>query len=113
MTVFDSLLNHDFRHYRRQRTSDGQGGWTIEPVLQPATIRGRIRPASSEEREVAAQEQRQISHVFYCRPEAGVKRGDRVEVGNLLVDVDAIREPSKAGHHLECDCLERQKEEAA
>lgn len=110
MSAFESLLNHTFTIMRRERTSDGQGGWTITYV-EIGSAEGRIRPASSGEREVAAQEQRQISHVLYVA--AGgtdIARGDLVIGGQLTVDVQGIREPSQAGHHLEIDCLETQRE---
>lgn len=114
MTVFESLLNNTFSHYRRRRTSDGQGGWSIDYPLQ-GTVEGRIRPASSSEREVAMAEERDISHVFYCAADEDVQRGDRLVATSssgrtLTVEVDAVREPSLAGEHLECDCQERQVE---
>lgn len=119
MTVFTSLLNNDFTHWRRRRTPDGQGGWVIDyPDELAKTVRGRIRPASSREREVAASEEREVTHVFYCQASADVRRGDRLQATSpgsdyvLTVEVDALREPSLAGEHLEFDCNERQQEVA-
>jgi SPP1 family predicted phage head-tail adaptor len=109
IAVFESLLNHDCSVSRRRRTSDGQGGWSKDYV-PIGTLRGRIRPASSAEREQAMLEQRQITHVFYCLASEDVVRGDRLIVEDLTVDIDALREPSKAGHHYEFDALERQFE---
>jgi len=109
MTVFASLLNNTFAHSRRRRTPDGQGGWAIDYVAL-GTIQGRIRPATSVEREQAALEQRQITHVFYCLAGEDVSRGDRLTLDSLTVDVDGVREPSKAGEHYEIDCLEIQVE---
>lgn len=114
MTVFESLLNNDFAHSRRRRTPDGQGGWALDYVSQ-GTVRGRIRPANSTERDVARAEGRDVTHVFYCLADAGVRRGDRLQAASsggytLVVDVDALREPSLAGEHQEFDCLERQAE---
>jgi head-tail adaptor len=111
MSVFTSLLNHTFTVSRRRRTPDGQGGWAIDYVAL-GTIQGRIRPATSVEREQAALEQRQITHVFYCLASETIARGDRLTVGDLVVDVEGIREPSKAGEHLEVDCLEIQQEQS-
>ena len=111
MTVFESLLNNDFLVERRRRTSDGQGGWSIDYV-EIGTVSGRIRPASSREREIAALEERQITHVLYVVAGTDIVRGDRVTVANLVVEVEAIREPSKAGEHLEIDCNERQQEQS-
>jgi SPP1 family predicted phage head-tail adaptor len=109
MTVFESLLNHEFAHLVRRRTSDGQGGWAIDYVSL-APVQGRMRPASSTERERAAQENHQITHIFYCLAGESVARGDRLGYGGLLVDVVGVREPSLAGEHLEIDCEERQQE---
>lgn len=110
MSVFQSLLNHNYTISRRDRISDGQGGWIIVYV-ELATVRGRMRPASSEERQVAAQEGRRISHVLYVDAETDIARGDQVEGAGLVVDVVGVREPSRAGHHLEVDCWERQQEQ--
>jgi SPP1 family predicted phage head-tail adaptor len=112
LIVFQSLLNNDVAIERRQRTPDGQGGWAIG-YLAGDTVRGRIRPASSSEREVAQLEERQITHVLYVLAGTDIERGDRVTVGDLVVEVEAIREPSKAGEHLEIDCRERQVEVAS
>jgi len=111
MTVFESLLNHDFIHTGRRRTPDGQGGWPIDEIeLEP--VRGRIRPVSSSEREVAMLEERVITHVFYCLASEDIVRGDHLSYGGLIVEVEGIREPSKAGEHLEIDCRERQPEQS-
>lgn len=109
MAVFQSLLNHEFSVSRLSRVSDGQGGWT-ESLVPAGTLRGRMRPASSQEREAAALAERQISHVLYTLAGADIQRGDTVTLGALSVQVDAIREPSQAQEHIEVDCLERQVE---
>lgn len=109
--TFESLLNNIFTIYRRTRTSDGQGGWTIT-YSEVEDAEGRIRPASSEERSVAQQEERDITHVLYLLTTADVERGDLVVYGDLQVEVLGVREPSLAGHHLEVDCLETQEEVA-
>ena len=110
MSVFTSLLNNTFTVERRVRVPDGQGGWSIVFVPIPQ-IRGRLRPASSTEIVAAQQEQRKISHVFYCLETEDIVRGDRITADEVTVDVMAIREPSRADHHLEIDCLEEQKEQ--
>ena len=95
MPAFDSLLNNTFVVERRVRTPDGQGGWTIS-YAEIGAVAGRIRPAGSAEREVAAAEERQISHVLYTRASADVARGDRVSCGNLVVEVQACEvEPGR------------------
>lgn len=110
MGVFESLLNNTFTVERRTRTSDGQGGWTIGYTAL-GSVEGRIRPATSREREVADQEEQQISHVLYVVASEDIARGDRVTSGDLTVEVLGVREPSLAGEHLEIDCLERAAEE--
>jgi len=107
LSHFESLLNNEFTVTRMGRTSDGQGGWGEGPVLL-GTVQGRMRPASAREREVAAQEQREISHVLYVVAGEDIARGDLVSGGGIVVEVQGIREPSLAGHHLEIDCQEIQ-----
>ncbi|MCB9135160.1 MAG: phage head closure protein [Anaerolineales bacterium] len=109
MSVFSSLMNHDFFVFRRERTSDGQGGWSFVPT-QIGEVQGRIRPATSQERVEARQEGREITHVFYAVAGTDVARGDTLVTDGLLVEVEGVREPSKAGHHLEVDCREKQPE---
>ncbi len=108
--VFKSLRNNTLSVERRTRTSDGQGGHVIGYVAI-GDVLGRIRPASSAEKELAAAFGRQISHVLYVDHGEDVVRGDRVTCDDLVVEVVGLREPSKASHHLEIDCLERQVEE--
>jgi len=98
MSAIERLFNNTFTLYRRDRTADGQGGWSVT-YASNGTAEGRIRPASSAEREVALQEQAQISHVLY-----------QVELGEQVWDVIAVREPSLSSVHYEVDCLETQTE---
>jgi SPP1 family predicted phage head-tail adaptor len=107
-----SLFNNTFTIERRTRTSDGQGGFTIG-YTSLGTTEGRIRPASDREREIAAQEGREITHVLYVDADTDIARGDRVTTDDLIVEVLGVREPSQAGYHLEVDCLERQVEQTA
>lgn len=113
--AFEGLLNNQFTISRRDRVSDGQGGWTIV-WADVATVRGRIRPANSAERVVADKDEQQVTHVLYVVAGEDIARGDLVAclgpegVHELEVEVLGIREPSQAGHHWEIDCLERQPE---
>jgi len=111
MGVFEALLNNTFTISRRDRVSDGQGGWAIMYAAM-GSAEGRIRPASSAEREIAQAEQREITHVLYVVHGTDIARGDQVECEDLTVEVMGIREPSKASHHLEIDCREVQRETA-
>lgn len=109
MSVFGSLLNQTATLYRRVRTADGQGGWEISYAAN-GTAEARLRPARSSERQTARQEQREISHVLYVTAASDILRGDLVVIDGIAVDVMAVREPSRAGEHLEIDCLETQAE---
>lgn len=109
MTVFESLLNNVALIARRRRSPDGQGGWAIDYV-DIGSAPCRIRPASSAEKTVALAEERQITHVLYVVAGTDIERGDRVTVLDLTVEVEGVREPSKAGEHLEIDCRERVQE---
>ena len=111
MSVFESLLNNIFTLFRRRRTPDGRGGWAIDYVAIGA-VRGRLRPASSRERVEAQQQGREISHVFYVVYGEDIGRGDRLTLADLTVEVEAVRQPSRAGEHLEIDCREIQPEQS-
>jgi SPP1 family predicted phage head-tail adaptor len=112
--IIEGLFNDWFAISRRERVSDGQGGWPVG-WASVGLVRGRIRPATAAEIESAAQQQRQITHVLYVLPVAGVARGDRVASSDLTltVDVQGVRDPSHAGHHWEVDCVEVQREVAS
>jgi head-tail adaptor len=111
--VFQSLLNRDYRAWRPVRTDDGRGGWLISYSLI-GTLRGRMRPMTGNEMTQAAQEQRQISHRLYVEAADAIGTQIRREwlvddgTDGFLVEVLGLREPSRAGEHLEIDCWERQ-----
>lgn len=107
--VFQSLLNRTFVIYRRDRVSDGQGGWIIA-WAESGRVPGRARPASSTEKQTAQAEEREISHVLYTDAGEDIHRGDMVESGEFWAEVTGVREPSLAGEHFEIDCLMRQRE---
>jgi len=107
--AIEHQFNNTFTFYRRDRTADGQGGWSVSYAVN-GTAEGRIRPASSREREVGMQEQREISHVLYVLAGTDIARGDQVELGDDVWDVMGVREPSLAGVHYEVDCMETQHE---
>lgn len=96
------LFNKTLTLQRQITVEDGQGGIYME-WRDIGTIRGRLRPASAQERTAAAQERAVISHVLYCGASEDVRRGDRVASGDLVVEITAVREPGYAGHHLECE----------
>ena len=104
-----SLYIHTFTVSRPTRTADGQGGWSIG-YADAGTVVGRLRPVTATERTVGQLEQAHITHVLYCATEADIRRDDLVSGADVTVKVLAIREPSRAGHHLEIDAEEIQKE---
>jgi len=110
MSLIDGLYISTFTHTRMSGTADGQGGWTqaASPV-GTGNIQGRMRPATATERVMAVQRQAEISHVFYCNADEDVLREDVLTGEGRTWTVEAIREPSHAGHHLEIECLEIQK----
>jgi SPP1 family predicted phage head-tail adaptor len=109
--VFESLLNNTFSVSRPTRVSDGQGGWALVPVAM-GDVEGRMRPASGAEIEVAALQQREITHVLYVVAADDVRRGDQVTGDGATWDVLGVREPSRADHHLEIDCRQLLQEGA-
>jgi len=108
--MINSLLITTFTQARLVRVSDGQGGWR-ETLATLGTFAGRLRPASTTERESAAVQEREVSHVLYVLASTDIARGDQITGDGVTVEVKAVREPSRAGHHLEIDCLETQQEQ--
>ncbi len=117
MTIVAAMFNNTFIVARRTRGADGQGGHLISYVVIGA-VDGLIRPASSEERALAQQEQRRVTHVLYTAESEDIERGDQVTGAGLLVDVLGRRQPSGTGHalgitaldHACWDCEEHQQE---
>lgn len=111
MSLIEALFNRTFNVSRRDRFSDGQGGW---PRVWAAigTVRGRLRPMSGSERILADQEQRYVTHVLYTLTGEDIARGDQVDGAGKLLDVLGVREPSHSGHHYEIDLAERVQETA-
>lgn len=111
MSPIESLFNNTFSVYRKTRVHDGQGGWGYAyPETATSTVEGRMRPASAAEMTIALQRQAEISHVLYVLASEDIRRGDRITGDDGTWDVIAVREPSRADHHLEIDCYERQIE---
>lgn len=96
------LLTQALALQRRARTDDGQGG-TVEIWQTVGIIRGRLFPASVSERMAAAQRQAEVSHTLYTEPTSGVRRGDRVALDGLTVEMLAVRDYE--GRYLACDGL--------
>lgn len=110
MALIEALFNKAVTIARRDRIADGQGGYSIAYV-DIGAVEGRLRPATSAERDVADQEQREITHVLYVLHGTDIARGDQVEVDGLTLDVLGVREPGRMDYHLEVDCRQVQHEE--
>lgn len=95
---------------RRERVSDGQGGWT-ERWIATAAERVRIRPRSARsvnEVKLGAQLAERVTHVMYALRSSTIARGDQIITRDgTRFNVMAVRMPS-AGRHLEIDLREAQ-----
>lgn len=112
MGIITNLLNKTASIYRRTRTTDGQGGWTIGySLVETASV--RVSPKSGSEQEIAATDDRKITHSVYSLTTADIERGDKLVIGDLSLEVLDVKEPSLLGHHYEIDCVEWQKEVSA
>ena len=90
--------------HRKQRTSDGQGGWS-ETFIYSHSIMGRIRPASAMDRMNADKEDGLISHVLLVPEGTDLKRGDKVIIGRKSVEILTVTATS-SNHHLSANCEE-------
>ena len=89
--------------FRKNRISDGQGGF-IEGLDERSSEFGKCRPAAGGERERGAQLQQIVTHVAYLQGNSAVTHGDRLEFGDLILIVQAVRNPANASGHFEVDC---------
>lgn len=98
------LYNNTFTHQRLTTVYDSYGT-PIEATWETVgTIRGRLRPTTVAEVELLGGVVGiTITHVFYCGPETDIRRGDRIVLGDTVVEITAVKDPSYAGHHLECE----------
>ena len=97
------LLNRTLTHLRATETVDeyGQPQYTWQVL---GTFPGRIRTASVQERTAAGLQQVvHVDYVVYAPPEVDLRRGDRVQDGDVTVEIVFVRVPSVPGHHLEAE----------
>ena len=100
-------FNETAELFRKELTSDGQGGWTEQYVANGDT-RCRIRPWTTEESLIARQEGTRVSHIMYVPGGTDIAFSDAVRVRGMEAEVQSVREPSLTGHHLMVDLDERQ-----
>lgn len=97
------LFNQEFTHLRATEEVNEIG----QPVYvwhEIGTFRGRIRTASVQERTAAGlSSQVNVELVIYTTPDVDLRRGDRVRLGELLVEIVFVRVLSVPGHHLEAE----------
>ena len=103
------LLNRTVQVLRPQTAGDGGGGQTTtwSPI---AMVRARVSQPTSRERETADQHGADLTHEVYLAPGADVRRGDRLQVDQLRLEVLATFGPS-APKYLRADCRLRDREE--
>lgn len=94
MIVPEDWFNRDASVQRKTSTADGAGGWS-QVWAEVAVIRVRCSQPTTADRESAQAGQAAITHVVYALPDAEVRRGDRLLVDDLLLDVDSVVEPSE------------------
>lgn len=93
-----------FGVWRRDRTSDGKGGWTQAFALQ-STVEGRLSSLSSAQTPRAMQERGVVALRFSTSSDTDIKAGDQVRRGGRTVTVDAVQITS-TGRRKECVCEE-------
>lgn len=82
--------------WRRQTVTDAGGGQTVTWVDQARTVKVQLVSPSAQEREAAAQQGVEVTHVAVMPTDVDVSRGDR-----LLVDGEAYEltsDPLTATH---------------
>lgn len=102
------LFNSDLTHKRKQRTADGQGGYTYSWETQ-STIAGRVNPASARDLEVAAKQRAEVTHAVYLDPSEDVKIGDRLVYGNRDLEVKVPDQTPSVPIYKKVLCLEIQE----
>lgn len=95
MPDISDLMIHSLTHQRKERTSNGKGGFTEEYVTIE-TVDGRVNPASTRDFLVAQQKQAQVKWVIYLAPDSDVQINDKYIYGHrhLIVTVEDVGTPS-------------------
>lgn len=96
------LFNNTFTQ-KRFTTSYDEYNSPINEWVTVGTIPGRLRVANMQDRFVAASMNVTLEYIFYCAPDVDIRQGDRIELGDTKVEILAVKSPSFAGHHLECE----------
>lgn len=105
------LLNQTAGVHRVQLASDGMGGYTEDWTLV-ATVPARLSQPSPAARDAADRGTARVTHDVYLRPDADVRRGDRIDVRDLTLRVLSVVEPSEAIYR-KAECTSDQHEHSA
>lgn len=90
----DHLLTSASTVQRKERASDGQGGWTETYTDHLIDEPCRRSAPSASDRTVAQQLGAIITHSVYFRPGTDVVYDDQVLVGRYVLHVEAVIAPS-------------------
>lgn len=98
------LLNSRREVWRKERVSDGGGGWITEYV-QVGSVRTRVCQPSARERQSADQSFAELTHIAYVNPGTDIRREDQLRAtGAHPLEVLSTFEPSEPGTYLRADC---------
>lgn len=108
---FDSLLIHSLSILRRDGSSDGAGGFTLD-YAPLSTVKGRMSTIGSGNREISLGDRWDavVTHVAFMRP-TDIRRDDRIQLDSVNYRVIHVKEPSRFGHHFEVLCEQIQLKE--
>lgn len=107
--MISHLLNRRLQVWRAFTSDDGAGGQTVT-WNQISTAKFRMSQPSAREREVAAAEEAELTHVLHTKPKVDVARGDELHDGNgMALEVMATMVPSKSAY-LRVECRSEQVE---
>lgn len=99
------LLNRTFARWQQTETTDAGGGVSVS-WAQNGTVKGRLSSPSPTERQAAAQEGVQVTHVVYLPSDTDVARGERLVVDGITVEVLTLVRPSIPDHHAKATARE-------
>lgn len=99
------LLNRTMRVWHRDDVQDDGGGRAAGWVDQQRSVKVRLSSASPAQRQTAAQEGVEITHVGFMLPGVDVARGSRLVDDDISVVIVSLVTPSRPDF-LRADCRE-------
>lgn len=86
-------FTHRAKVLRSTRTSDGHGGWIDEWAPVIPSLLCRVTDARLERRlDDAGRLVADVTRTLYCRPDADLRQGDRIEIVGETYDVEAVED---------------------